>query len=152
MRSFINNIAIVASLIACGFSNSQESSPVEQKRSSLSPDKKWQYNCGEYAPGYCYPEIVKAGTTERAIAQCFGSAEPHKESGRRYEIYCQFKETPNDMENAPIRFMFELTKGDLRFVGVDNINELRRSTRNSKIFYTSILAFAVPTVLMVPIP
>ena len=86
MRSFINNIAIVASLIACGFSNSQESSPVEQKRSSLSPDKKWQYNCGEYAPGYCYPEIVKTGTTERAIAQCFRSAEPHKESGRRYEI------------------------------------------------------------------
>jgi len=40
---------------------------VEQKTGSLSPDKKWQYNCGEYAPGYCYPEILKAGTTERAV-------------------------------------------------------------------------------------
>ena len=42
---------------------------------------------------------------------------------RRYEIYCPFKETPNDMENAPIRFMFELTKVGWRFVGLDNINE-----------------------------
>jgi hypothetical protein len=60
-------VAIVTCVIACGPSDAQEPSPVEQKTGSLSPDKKWQYNCGEYAPGYCYPEIVKAGTTERAV-------------------------------------------------------------------------------------
>ena len=47
---------------------------------------------------------------------------PQKESGR-YEIYCPFKETPNDKENAPIRFVFELTKGGWKFAGLDNINE-----------------------------
>jgi hypothetical protein len=67
-----------------------------------------------------YDEIFKG---EANAAQCFGSAEPHKESGRRYEIYCPFKETPDDRENAPIRFGFELTKGGWRFVGLDNINE-----------------------------
>jgi hypothetical protein len=67
-----------------------------------------------------YNEIFKG---EANAAQCFGSAEPHKESGGRYEIYCPFKETPHDLENAPIRFIFELTKGGWRFVGLDNINE-----------------------------
>ena len=67
-----------------------------------------------------YNEIFKG---EADAAQCFAKAEPRKESGQRYEIYCPFKETPNDMENAPIRFMFELTKGDWRFVGLDNVNE-----------------------------
>ena len=36
--------------------------------------------------------------------------EPHKESDWEYDIYCPFKGTPNDWENAPIRFIFELTK------------------------------------------
>ena len=67
-----------------------------------------------------YNEIFKG---EANAAQCFRSAEPHKESDRRYEIYCPFKETPQDRENAPIRFMFELTKSGWRFVGLDNINE-----------------------------
>lgn len=67
-----------------------------------------------------YDEIFKG---EANAAQCFAKAEPQKESDRRYDIYCPFKETPNDMENAPIRFMFELTKGGWRFVGLDNINE-----------------------------
>lgn len=67
-----------------------------------------------------YNEIFKG---EANAAQCFGKAEPQKESARRYQIYCPFKETPNDMENAPIRFLFELTKGGWRFVGLDNINE-----------------------------
>jgi len=67
-----------------------------------------------------YGEIFKG---EANAAQCFGKAEPRKESAQKYEIYCPFKETPNDMENAPIRFMFELTKGGWRFVGVDNVNE-----------------------------
>lgn len=67
-----------------------------------------------------YNEIFKG---EANAAQCFAKAEPRKESGQRYEIYCPFKETPNDMENAPIRFMFELTKGGWRFAGLDNVNE-----------------------------
>jgi len=67
-----------------------------------------------------YNEIFKG---EANAAQCFGSVELHKESGRRYEVYCPFKETPNDRENAPIRFEFRLTKGGWRFVGLDNINE-----------------------------
>jgi hypothetical protein len=59
---------------------------------------------------------------EANAAQCFRNAEPEKESGR-YEIYCPFKETPNDKENAPIRFIFELTKSGWKFTGLDNINE-----------------------------
>jgi hypothetical protein len=67
-----------------------------------------------------YNEIFKG---EANAAQCFAKAQPQKESAQRYEIYSPLKETLNDMENAPIRFMFELTKGDWRFVGLDNINE-----------------------------
>ena len=60
---------------------------------------------------------------EANAAQCFAKVEPQKESAKRYQIYCPFKETPNDMENAPIRFLFEMTKAGWRFVGLDNINE-----------------------------
>jgi hypothetical protein len=67
-----------------------------------------------------YSEIFKG---EANAAQCFKSAEPQKESDRRYGIYCPFKDTPNDRENAPIRFIFELTKSGWRFVGLDNVNE-----------------------------
>ena len=67
-----------------------------------------------------YDEIFKG---EANAAQCFTKAQPRKESGQRYEIYCPFKQTPNDVENAPIRFMFEMTKGGWRFVGLDNVNE-----------------------------
>ena len=67
-----------------------------------------------------YNEIFKG---EANAAQCFGSGEPRKESARRYEIYCPFKETPKDWENAPIRFIFEQTKSGWKFVGLDNINE-----------------------------
>jgi len=67
-----------------------------------------------------YDEIFKG---EANAAQCFRTIEPNKESERRYEIYCPFKETPEDKENAPIRFIFELTKGGWKFVGLDNINE-----------------------------
>ncbi len=67
-----------------------------------------------------YNEIFKG---EANAAQCFKSAEPHKETDRQYGIYCPFKDTPNDWENAPIRFIFELTKSGWRFVGLDNINE-----------------------------
>jgi hypothetical protein len=67
-----------------------------------------------------YNEIFKG---EANAAQCFGKAEPHKESDRQYDIYCPFKDTPNDWENAPIRFIFELTKGAWKFAGLDNVNE-----------------------------
>ena len=56
-------------------------------------------------------------------AKCFASAKPEKESARRCGIYCPFKETPDDWENAPIHFIFESTKNGWKFVGLDNINE-----------------------------
>lgn len=67
-----------------------------------------------------YNEIFKGGPN---AAQCFASAEPRKESARRYEIYCPFKDTPKDWENAPFRFLFELTKTGWKFAGLDNVNE-----------------------------
>ena len=67
-----------------------------------------------------YDEIFKGDAN---AAQCFGSAEPKKESARRYNVYCPFKETPDDKEDTPIRFIFELTKSGWKFVGLDNINE-----------------------------
>lgn len=68
-----------------------------------------------------YGEIFKG---EANAAQCFAKVEPQKEDGGKgYAIYCPFKDTPNDMENAPIRFMFESTKAGWRFAGLDNVNE-----------------------------
>src|SRR5262245_19074651 len=67
-----------------------------------------------------YGEIFKG---EANAAECFSKVQPQKQSAKEYEIYCPFKDTPNDMENAPIRFMFELTKGGWKFSGFDNINE-----------------------------
>jgi hypothetical protein len=67
-----------------------------------------------------YDEIFRG---EANAPQCFRTGEPRKESDRRYEIYCPFKETPKDWENAPIRFEFELTKTGWKFAGLDNINE-----------------------------
>ena len=66
-----------------------------------------------------YDEIFNG---EANAARCFRNTEPRKESGR-YEIYCPFKKTPNDKENAPIRFVFEQTKSGWKFSGLDNINE-----------------------------
>jgi hypothetical protein len=60
---------------------------------------------------------------EANAATCFASAEPQKESARRYAVYCPFKDTPNDRENSPIRFIFELTNSGWKFAGLDNINE-----------------------------
>jgi hypothetical protein len=67
-----------------------------------------------------YDEIFKG---EANATRCFAEAKPQKESAHRYEVYCPFKDTPNDRENAPIRFMFELTKGGWKFAGLDNVNE-----------------------------
>jgi hypothetical protein len=66
-----------------------------------------------------YDEIFKG---EANAARCFTSAKPQKQS-EQYEVYCPFKDTPNDWENAPIRFIFESTKSGWKFVGLDNINE-----------------------------
>ena len=62
MRSSFIFVTIVTCVIACGPSDAQESSPVEQKTGSLSPDKKWQYQPNESAP-----TIVKADTNEVAL-------------------------------------------------------------------------------------
>ena len=67
-----------------------------------------------------YGEIFNG---EANAAQCFASAKPEKQSTGRCEVYCPFKETPDDRENAPIRFEFELTKSGWKFAGLDNINE-----------------------------
>lgn len=67
-----------------------------------------------------YNEIFRG---EANAAPCFAKTEPRKESVGRYEIYCPFKETPDDRENAPIRFEFESTKSGWKFAGLDNINE-----------------------------
>ena len=67
-----------------------------------------------------YTEIFNG---EANAAQCFASAKPEKQSAGRCEIYCPFKETPDDRENAPIRFIFELTNSGWKFAGLDNINE-----------------------------
>ena len=67
-----------------------------------------------------YDEIFKG---EANAAQCFKSAKPQKESDQRYGIYCPFKDTPSDWENAPIRFIFELTNSGWKFVALDNVNE-----------------------------
>jgi hypothetical protein len=67
-----------------------------------------------------YGEIFKG---EANAAQCFKSAKPEKESAGRCGIYCPFKGTPDDWENAPIHFIFESTKNGWKFVGLDNINE-----------------------------
>ena len=67
-----------------------------------------------------YNEIFNG---EANAAQCFGSAKPEKESARRYEIYCPFKDASDEKENTPVRFIFELTKSGWKFAGLDNINE-----------------------------
>jgi hypothetical protein len=68
-----------------------------------------------------YGEIFEG---EANAAQCFAAGKPRKESDRQCEIYCPFKDTPDDWENAPIRFIFELTKnGGWKFAGLDNVNE-----------------------------
>ena len=67
-----------------------------------------------------YNEIFKG---EANAAQCFATGKPRKESAGQYEIYCPFNGTPNDWENAPIRFIFELTKSGWKFAGLDNVNE-----------------------------
>jgi hypothetical protein len=56
-------LAIVACTISCGFFNAQESPRLEQSRSSLSPDNKWEYSLDDSR----WPGIVKAGTTQIVV-------------------------------------------------------------------------------------
>ena len=60
---------------------------------------------------------------EANAVKCFADVESQKETAQRYAVYCPFKQTPNDRENAPIRYIFELTKSGWKFTGLDNINE-----------------------------
>lgn len=67
-----------------------------------------------------YSEIFKG---EADAAKCFPKAELEKENAKHYIVYCGFKATPNDAENKPIAYHFELTKTGWKFTGLDNINE-----------------------------
>lgn len=67
-----------------------------------------------------YDKIFKG---EANASQCFARAKPQQGADKTYEVYCPFKKTPNDWENAPIRFIFESTKNGWKFTGLDNINE-----------------------------
>jgi hypothetical protein len=89
-----------------------------------------------------YNEILKGKAN---AAPCFGSAEPHKESDRQYEIYCRFKETPDGRENAPIRFVFELAKTGWRLSASTTLmNDAERRTMTpSFTFLNSLKQLAV---------
>ncbi len=54
-----------------------------------------------------YNEIFNG---EANAAQCFAAAKPEKSSDGhgQYEVYCPFKKTPNDKENAPIRLQLRI--------------------------------------------
>ena len=67
-----------------------------------------------------YDEVFDS---EANAAQCFAKGKVKKDSAQGYEIYCPFKATPNDWENTPIRFYFELTSTGWKFAGLDNVNE-----------------------------
>ena len=85
-----------------------------------------------------YNEIFKG---EANAAQCFASGKPQKVSKQQYEIHCPFKETPNDMENAPIRFEFEQTKSGWKFVGLDN--SMSNSVNAGQLRYRLMLVLAL---------
>jgi len=67
-----------------------------------------------------YKEIFNG---EADAAKCFAKGKLVKEDSKNYAVYCGFKETPNDTENTPIKYSFELTKTGWKFSGLDNINE-----------------------------
>ena len=67
-----------------------------------------------------YKEIFNG---EADAAKCFAKGKLEKEDSKTYAVYCGFKQTPNDTENTPIKYSFELTKTGWKFAGLDNINE-----------------------------
>jgi hypothetical protein len=147
MRSFFTVVAIVACAIGCRFSIlAADREPIEAqidfpafwkkfKSAVASGDKATVSEMTKFP--LSMPYLVKGVKNKEDLlrryneifngeanaAQCFASAEPRKESARRYEIYCPFKDTPKDWENAPIRFLFELTRSTWQFAGLDNVNE-----------------------------
>lgn len=60
---------------------------------------------------------------EANAAKCFEKAKPQKDNAKTYSVYCPFKDTPNDWENTPIKYIFELTGSGWKFTALDNINE-----------------------------
>ena len=67
-----------------------------------------------------YNEIFNG---EANAAKCFEKAKPEKIDAKNYEVYCPFKQTPDDWENTPIKYSFRLTKNGWKLRGLDNINE-----------------------------
>lgn len=67
-----------------------------------------------------YKEIFNG---EADAAKCFPKAKLIKDGTKNYIVYCGFKQMPDDMENMPIKYYFELTKTGWKFAGLDNINE-----------------------------
>ena len=67
-----------------------------------------------------YKEIFSG---EADAAKCFPKAALQKDDAKNYSVYCGFKETPNDTENTPIKYYFQLTETGWKFAGLDNINE-----------------------------
>jgi len=67
-----------------------------------------------------YDEIFKAMPT---LLNALEALEPKKNRRAVIMSIALFKETPDDKEDTPIRFIFELTKSGWKFVGLDNINE-----------------------------
>jgi hypothetical protein len=147
MRQFLSFLTIVACATGCGFSSlaaDREQSPGQNefrafwskfKSAVASSDKVAVAELTKFPLSMPYGvkavknkedflrrynEIFKG---EANAVQCFTSGKPQKESTQRYEVYCPFKDTPDDWENAPIRFIFELTNGGWKFAGLDNINE-----------------------------
>ena len=60
---------------------------------------------------------------EADAAKCFAKAELQKNNAKNYSVYCGFKNSPEDTEDKPIKYDFELTKTGWKFAGLDNINE-----------------------------
>ncbi len=67
-----------------------------------------------------YKEIFNG---EADAVKCFPKAELIKDGAKTYSVYCSFKQTPNDKENAPIKYSFQLTKTGWKLASFDNINE-----------------------------
>ena len=145
MRGVVTFVAMTQCMIACGFSvlaANPEPSGTQPDFSAFWNKFKSAVIAGDKATIAAmtnFPVSVYASKIDNRVkllrrynevfngeantTQCFASAEPQKESARSYAVYCPFKRTPNDKENAPIRFVFELTKSGWRFAGLDNINE-----------------------------
>lgn len=67
-----------------------------------------------------YDKIFKG---DADAAKCFPTAELEKVNSKKYIAACGFKRTPNDDENKPNVYYFELTRAGWKFTGFDNINE-----------------------------